>query len=456
MATACKTISKGLARCSGAGCAVMVEWGQYNLTASLQLRNGVSIYGGCLLSNQKQSNLSSVINAPGGGAPAVQADQINTATTFQGFKLIGTAAAGTNGAASVTLQVSNSPSLSLLNTEVVAGNGATGATPGKTANGTSGGNGSGQSGGTVGACQNTTGGKGGEVQNVSVDDHGFSFTCNPICTNGCWGYPGAPGTTGSWTSGGQWGNSNCAECPSSRGDTGHTGNLGNNAGCGAKGVVSGDTAGNFSGTTWKGSTGGNGWGGGNGAGGGGGGSGGYKAGVCFWVKTEDKGNSGGGGGAGGCGGAAGNGGQQGGASLAIVLLNSNLTLTDSRVVGGMSGAGGNGGAAGAGGKGGSGVAGATNESGGYGGTGGNGGAGGAGGGGAAGNAGPAIGIALIQNSNVLGQNTSYYSGSSGKPGTGGSGGTPIIPTACVGPTGDNGNNGLVADTHQFYPAMSRR
>lgn len=452
---ACKTISKGIARCSATGCGVLVQWAEYQVTETLQLRNGVNVYGGCL--SVTATGLTSVINAPAGGKAAVSADQINSATILQGFKLIGTAATGTNGAASVTLTVSASPSLSVLNTEVIAGNGATGSTPGKSADGTAGGKASGRTGGTVSACQSTSGGQGADVENISVVDHGFTFDCNPSCpSNGCWGYQGQPGTTGTWAGGGQWGNGNCAECPSSRGDTGKTGGSGLNASCGSKGVVSGDTVGNFSGTNWTGSAGGNGWAGGNGGGGGGGGSGGYKAGVCFWVKTEDKGNSGGGGGAGGCGGANGNGGQQGGASFAVVLLNSNLTLTDSRVVGGMSGAGGNGGAAGAGGKGGDGAGGATNEGGGYGGTGGNGGAGGAGGGAAGGNGGPAIGVALVSSSNVLGQGTSYYTGSSGKPGTGGSGGTNIIAGVCVGPTGDNGNNGLIADSHQFYPAMSRR
>ena len=123
---ACQTIAQGINRCSASGCGVLVEWAQYNLTTSLQLRNGVNVYGGCLASSQPQAGLASIINAPNGGQAAVQANQITTPTILQGFKLIGTPATGNNGSPSFTFVISSSPNLTLLDTEVIAGNGAIG------------------------------------------------------------------------------------------------------------------------------------------------------------------------------------------------------------------------------------------------------------------------------------------------------------------------------------------
>ncbi len=446
----CATIGYGIGRCAASGCGVLVAWDEYKPAATIAMRDGINVYGGCLPKSQSRPDYFSAVRAPDGGQPVVSASEVNTGVILQGFQLNASAAVGTNAATSVALLVKDSSRFSAVDTELVAnkgGQGAAGNTPG---DGIKGGNGSGREGGAVSACGSTTGGKGAVRKSVTVDNGAFKFTCNPHCSeNGCWGYSGLPGTTGFYAAGGQWGNDNCTECPRSRGDTGKRGTDGRHAGCGNKGIPSGNVSGGFSGDTWMASTGGNAGSGGNGSGGGGGGAGGYKAGSCFWVKTEDAGNQGGGGGAGGCPGTGGAGGQQGGASFALLALRSFVALGRTAVVGGTGGAGGKGGNGARAGQGGDGAGGATNEGGGFGGSGGTGGAGGAGGGAAGGNGGPAVGVALVARSIFLPSEVVYYPGQSGNPGENGKGGSPIVSGACQADNGDNGVKGLVADTHSY-------
>jgi uncharacterized protein YjbI with pentapeptide repeats len=449
---ACQTIAQGIKRCTGAGCGVLVAWGSYSPQATVQLQDGVDVYGGCLPQSKAKPEYFSTIQAPPGGQPAVSADGINSGVILQGFQLNASPAGGTSGTASVALLVTNSAKLEVLNTEILASTGGPGATGGSGHSGTSGGAANGRSGGTISACEDTTGGDGAVQMGVSVDVGFSSFTCNPSCSaNGCYGYLGAPGDTGISVAGGKWGDGNCVECPAtgSRGGTGHSGTEGGNAGCGTKGAANADVAGSFSGPIWTASVGGAGSPGGDGGGGGGGGAGGYTAGACFWASGTFPGNSGGGGGAGGCGGAQGSGGQQGGAAFAMVAVNSTITIKESRIVGGTGGNGGQGGTGGSGSTGGAKADGATDQGGGYGGSGGAGGAGGAGGGGAGGNGGPAVGIALIGNAAVTDTNTVYYTGVSGFPGDFGKGGNAINADVCTGPDGDSGLSGLVADKHQY-------
>lgn len=446
----CKTIAYGIGRCGGAGCGVLVSYDEYAPDATIQLRDGVNVYGGCLPQSQAKPEYFSVITAPASGVPAVSATGINGGAILQGFQINASAAGGTNGATSVAMLAANSSRLSIINAQLVANSGGQGSAGADGATGQRGGDGSGRDGGANSGCGYTDGGKGACQENVSVDVSAFSFTCKPSCSEyNCWGYYGSPGTTSNWAHGGQWGNGNCAECPVSRGDTGHSGDGGSNAGCGYKGNTSADTVGRFAGAAWSGSTGGAGTGGGNGGGGGGGGSGGYKAGACFWVATADNGNSGGGGGAGGCAAKGGAGGQQGGASFALVAVNSPVVIRGSDVIAGTGGAGGKGGNGAMGGAGGNGAGGAGDQPGGYGGNGGTGGAGGASGGGAGGNGGPAVGIALVGGSSISGDTTVYYAGTSGTTGIKGGGGGAVVSGACTGPDGDTGVNGLVADTYRY-------
>lgn len=445
----CRTIAYGLQRCSGSACGVLVRWDVYPQTASIALRDGVSLYGGCLPQAQAQPEYFSAVLGPTGGVPVVTASGINTATLLQGFQLAASKAPPLQSATSVALSLVDSRAVSLADMEVVADEGGSAGKANDGAAGTAGGAGSGRNGGTVAACPGTTGGAGAVKRNVSVDNGAFKFTCKPSCSeNSCAGFYGSPASTGFWAPGGGRGGDNCTECPRSRGDTGHRGTDGRHASCGGKGTASTNVNGSFDGVRWSPSQGGAGGAGGEGGGGGGGGSGGYKAGSCFWVKTEDAGNPGGGGGAGGCRGGVGSGGLQGGASFAVIAVRSTLNLVRTRLVAGSGGNGANGGAGAAGGRGGTGASGASNESGGYGGEGGTGGAGGAGGGGAGGNGGPALGVALVGGSSVTGTPT-YYQGKSGNVGEPGRGGTPIVSDACTANNGDSGVRGLVAETHSY-------
>jgi uncharacterized protein YjbI with pentapeptide repeats len=448
-ASPCKTIAYGIGRCAPSGCGVLVAWEQYPITASIALRAGVNVYGGCLPKSQARPEYFSAVNAAAGGQPVMTASTIQTATIVQGFQLNGSAATGTAAATSVALQVQDSSGLALLDDELVGHKGAEGARGTNGPDGATGGNGSGRTGGTA-SCSNANGGEGSVVRQVSVDVGFASVTCKPSCSaNSCYGYSGYPGTTGSYAGGGARGSDNCGECVTKRGGTGSVGGNGNNAGCGGKGTPSADTRGTFSGNNWVAATGGAGSDGGIGGGGAGGGSGGYKAGACFWVGQTNNGNSGGGGGAGGCRATGGRGGQQGGAAFTVLALRSTLALTRSKVVGGTGGRGGNGGTGGRGGRGGTAAGGATNEDGGFGGTGGTGGAGGAAGGGAGGNGGPALGAALAGGATIRGDALVYYPGQSGVPGESGSGGAAIITTACTAPNGDGGKAGLTADTQSY-------
>jgi uncharacterized protein YjbI with pentapeptide repeats len=444
VANACASIATGLSRCSGApACGVLVLYGKYTASATIALTDGVNLYGGCLPTPAANAAIQSLVTAPANGQPAMSASGINKGVLLQGFRLEGTT--GAAGAASTTLLVNNSSKLRVIDSEILAGTGGAGGAGGPGSPGTNGAAASGATAGKTSQCSNSAGGNGSVTNDVSVSVSVFSFKCNPSCSaNGCWGYRATMGAAG-----GQWGNGNCAECPRSRGDTGKVGANGGDAGCGGKGVVSSDTAGNFAGATWQGSRGGTGGGGATGGGGGGGGGGGYRAGACFWVKTEDRGNQGGGGGAGGCGGAGGVGGQQGGASFGITIISSQMTLATSTVVGGRGGIGGDGGKGGSAGSRGSGADGLTNNAGGFGGRGGNGGAGGAAGGGAGGNGGPAIGVALLSNSTIADTGAVYYSGASGFPGGFGPGGTPVVSGLCTAPNGDVGANGTVADKRNY-------
>lgn len=418
---ACATTDKGISRCSGQkSCGVLVMYGQYTLSATVALRDGINVYGGCLAGQSMAAPMQSLLFAPANGEPAISADGINTTDTIlQGFRLFGSKAADRSGAASVTLQVSKSPRLTVMDSSILAGAGGSGGRGGDGSPGTDGASASGFDGGSVPACPGGAGGAGGEVWNIHVEGDIFKgFTCVPSgCANGCRGYAAAAGAAG-----GKPGKPFKGSCRIfERGETGKNGDTGAKGTCGPPGQAFGSTLGSFSGTTWKGTPGGYGTQGGYGGGGGGGGSGGYTCVVC--ISTDvGAGSRGGGGGAGVCGGGPGGGGQQGGAALAAVVLGGTLTLSNSKVIGGRSGAGGAGGSGNWGGQGSVkaiGADGRMNERGGWGGMGGWGGDGGGGGGGAGGNAGPAIGVALGGGATISDGTSVYYTGASDDPGVGG-------------------------------------
>ena len=181
------------------------------------------------------------------------------------------------------------------------------------------------------------------------------LTCT--CTNS--NFPnsvGRPGVANS-VAGGTGGGRGDAGCGCTRVDSvpdGGTGNPGASGACGIDGGSAGDPVGTFQGARWVPGSGGQGGGGSAGSGGGGGGSGGMSAYTDFSSSQLYPGLPGGGGGGGGCGGPGGFGGIQGGASIALVLVNSTVSGVPDQnsFVPGPGGAGGWANAGGVGGQGG--------------------------------------------------------------------------------------------------------
>jgi len=123
-ANACASIQKGIDSCAAAGCGVVVRHGEYNLASTLALRNGVSVYGGCLFDGETGRSYRSVVNGPP-DSPAVNAASIGSATIFQGFT-VRAADSSAPSNASIAMTVTGSPGLEMTQTRLVAGRGATG------------------------------------------------------------------------------------------------------------------------------------------------------------------------------------------------------------------------------------------------------------------------------------------------------------------------------------------
>lgn len=451
VATACKTIRQGVARCGPEGCGVLVMHGEYPQTATLEIRSQIDVYGGCVPKPRWKPQYFSTILAPPGGVPAVSADGFMfEKTIFQGFQIVGSDATAA-GAASIALFLRASGSLYILNTTIVAGAGGPGTKGTDSVDVLRGGDGNGREAGTN-VCGQTDGGEGGAEMSVRVTCSFLcaKYTCPSNCGGlSCRGFHGRIGDTGFTARGGNPRGGNCKECVRDRGGNGEDGESGRAARCGAGGTASWEIDGRFTGTSWFGGAGSSGFHGGSGGGGGGGGAGGYRAGPCLGTKTQDSGNSGGGGGAGGCGAIGAGGGRQGGGSFAAIVMTATLRLDHCRLIGGAGGAGGDGGNGAKGGGGGHGAVGARLRRGGYGGKGGTGGAGGSSGGGAGGNGGPSVLIALLQEGKLAETGMSYYLGASGRPGLSGYGGATADGGTCRGSDGAAGVNGLVAKTRQY-------
>src|SRR4051812_22384923 len=316
-ATACQTLAYGVARCAGSACKLLVMFDEFSLAATLALNTtsvpkGAHLYGGCLPVGQADPSYRSALEAPAGGLPAVSVENVPN-VILENFKLLGSTATGTQASPSMTLTVTGSTGLTLINRDLVGGTGASGAGGGGGNPGTGGGSASGQTAGTNGSCINTQGGTG--ADQMGVDNH-YSY-CTDVCgADNCYGGNGGSGDTGNDAPGGQWGNPGGYFCPPISANAGNNGNAGSNGSCGTGGPASSDIIGSFTGATWRASAGQSGNPGLDGGGGGGGGSGGYACGNCFLVPWGYPGNTGGGGGAGGCGGSPGGGGQQGGGGVA--------------------------------------------------------------------------------------------------------------------------------------------
>jgi hypothetical protein len=477
-ATACATISQGIARCGGPPCVVLVRHGLYNKTAStIALKNGVNVYGGCSL-GEPPNNFRTVIEANPAlapGTPTVAATNINSPTLVHGLVVIGKDETA-SGTASIAMAVTDSKGLTLTHSVLVAGrggDGAAGGTPGAQpgGGGQSGNGGMGGTGGGFGPnCPSNRvsaagdGGNGGDGLKGELGSPYFCvFTCPCAYPNGS-AAEGKPGNSSGTASGGAGGapfpggGLFCTDHDEGPDFDGKTGGFGLAGPCGTVGgTPSRLIFGSAKGATWIPGGGGEGGPGSVGAGGGGGSTGGYCVGFPDGVHPAFiNGYPGGGGGGGGCGGIGGLGGQQGGASISLMLVNSTVTGVPGQnsLIPGPGGTGGTGGAGGPGGAGGGGgpghPAGPTTVAGfGYSqlcpavsGAGGPGGQGGAGSGGAGGNGGASIGIALVAGSPDPGL-PGIYSGLAGAPGARGAGGqnapqSVVQPTPCKAADGAGG------------------
>ena len=454
----CQTISKGISQCPGSDCNALVDYGDYTLSSSIILQAGINLYGG--LVGWQPSTYQSTIYAPGGGQPVLTGTGLSDTLNVKGFILNGSNANSSGKASTVINLLSNS----ILNLEYIAINAAKGS---KGANGTNGepgangGNGKNATfsnagaGGAGGFRANNDGGKGGNPAiPTNLNSDNFSYKCNVYTgqdgkkrDSRYNAYGGLPGTCGN-----NYGWSNPKD--------GYNGNNGQNSlNCGRGGISSVNTTGSINSNTWgAGPPGGLGKSGGAGSGGGSGGS-------CVNFQLTGQwtihiGGAGGGGGAGGAGGGVANGGEMGGASIGILLINSQI-MNGSEVYitpnkGGSGGNGGNGANGGNAGSGGNGYTGdhscsytsngsTSSKTAGKGGKGGNGKPGNPSGGGAGGNGGPAIGIAVSGNSSIEGSIT-YYTGLSGDPGNGGTG---LSNSNCTSQGGSAGINGSVSNTYQY-------
>ena len=479
--SACKTIHQGIKNCKGEGCSVLVRWGTYNLSASLELADGVNLYGSCVFEGADHKYRSMIL-----GRPAIRANNINKPTTLHGFVIIGTTAASP-GEASIAMLISNSKGLTLRQDVVVSGRGADGSN-GAYADGATGQNGFGATGNVGGAggraCASNPpagstgfGGRGADHNNVYTWGRGVLAKCKTNNVSESLGKAGEKSGAVSGGGGGGRGGAGCM-CDPNDGNSGDgpSGGEGNPGQCGVTGgKPNSNNKGAFSGTAWIAVRGDSGAIGQVGSGGGGGGSGGYAVYVPIWLWEPLKdfnGRPGGGGGGGGCGGPGGQGGQQGGASIPIELFNSSLIgLAGANVlIPGPGGRGGNGAIGGKGGPGGQGVQGRKGVKEhfdaalacegwgpGYGGKGGNGGQGGAGSGGAGGNGGPSFGIALVNSPPLPGTGVAIYPAQPGAGGSRGAGGHNG-GSQCKGADGENGvsgfsdnNNSIVSFTSTGQP-----
>jgi hypothetical protein len=435
----CATIQKGIDRCAGvAACGVIVLWGHYKPAATVQLADGVNVYG---CTTQPGSDaLQVLVEAPPNGVPAMSAKGLPNGVIVQGFKIVGSVPPGSDSVSSIAFSASSSDNVKLIDTRVIGATGGAGVPGAGGAEGAAGQPGFDFNSGKQPACPLANGGDGAQKQGATVKP-GMTFTCERDCTESnifCRGYTSVGGARG-----GEPGNGDCPRWNYPRPQFGQRGQPGRDSNaCGPGGKAISEVKGEFAGTQWRGSVATDGAEGGPGSGGGGGGAGGYGG-----PSPLVAGERGGGGGSGSCGGKGGRGGRQGGGSFAIVLDGSNLKLVRSTVVGGAGGAGGIGGPGGSGGMPGQGWPGQARCRGpaACGGDGGWGGRGAGGGGGGGGNGGPAVGVALTNGSSVFADaESAYYTGASSSPGAGGRSG----PGPCAS-LAETGKAGYVADKANY-------
>ena len=275
-ASPCHSVQQGINRCAGANCGVLVRHGVYALADTVQLRDGVSVYGRCVFDGDTDRKYRSVLQAPAGGKPAINGAKINTPTLLDGFFVRGSDAT-TPGGASIAMTVSDSSQLTLRWIQLASGKGADGA-PGTSTNAGQGGTGGpsvGDSGGEGGnACGGGTlqgkGGKGADIQQVSSSWCVVTCKCSNNNYPNSMGRPGQDSGAVKGGGGGGRGSAGCA-CDGRGGDDpedGPGGARGDAGACGTQGgTADGNAWGSFNGVTWTPTRGGQGWSGAVGSGG---------------------------------------------------------------------------------------------------------------------------------------------------------------------------------------------
>lgn len=427
---------------------VLVAEGSY--VGTVTVGNGTSLYGGYDASSWNHDLATNEVTVLGTEARALIADDIDAPTEIDGLTITAIDAAGP-GESTYGIWVRNAPGGVLSFDHVVVVAGAAGAGEDGTA-GATGANGAAGSPAGGGA-----GGAGGGSACGAVGGHGGAGNVCPSQS----GQPGQAGgdPTGVGT-GGSAGSSNCDGCfdEATAGGAGAPGSVGAN---GPAGMAPGDGAGAFSlNGLWLPPVGVDGGDGHNGGGGGGGGAGGFDSdpvGCDIALGEEPCSGGGGGGGSGGCGGDRGTLATAGGGSFALVVIDSEIQVTNAEL---LLGTGGDGGVGGDGGNGGSGggfglgappcacaICGEEPQPGAAG-AGGGGGGGGAGGPGGCGGA--VVGIASVGATTVDTSGVSFMGGAPGAAGAGGQGGVRADGFGTTAPDGPTGCAGLLAD-EQSYP-----
>ncbi|MET0961681.1 MAG: hypothetical protein ABWY05_02530 [Noviherbaspirillum sp.] len=125
--TACATISRGIARCPVSGCAVAVRHGLYPTSATIRLRDAVSVHGSCRFGAELECHYRTVIAAaPPAGEPAIDAAGISSATELSGIVVLGKDETAP-GEASIAMRISASRGLVLAALMLSSGRGGDGA-----------------------------------------------------------------------------------------------------------------------------------------------------------------------------------------------------------------------------------------------------------------------------------------------------------------------------------------
>lgn len=379
------TVAAGIAAAIAEGKA-WVLIGDSFYDGGFELAEGVNIAGGYGFGWKRDGRAKTTLRQ---ASPIVTGRNIESPTTLMGLEVVGGTAGP--GQTSVAIYLQSSPGVRLSGVRILGGKGGDGARGEQGATGSKG----------------AAGAKGGDAP---VDSGGFwNLDCineNSPPIRGAGGEPRCGSEAGRGGQGGRAGFDGASGAKGANGSQGTPGGAGGTAGSpglagktGKTGMsgkpgIGGTATGTFVEGQWVGGRGvdgepGEAGEGGSGGGGGGGGddSDGLFNGCASW------GGAGGGGGSGGCGGGGGLGGDAGGASVGLLLLDSDVFIEGCTIIGGTGGRGGDGGPGGEGGSGGAGGAGGDLEensgTGGKGGTGGRGGRGGEGGGGAGG---PSIGL----------------------------------------------------------------